>query len=310
MDSVLVLMSPRFNRQYPFKSERRNISFRSFLEAGAEQGFNVYLSRYNRLDKSNKRLEKAWIYDKRWKKASDKKIDLILYHGKNALAFKICENAGKYDIPVINYLDIEKLCDDKYLTYALFQDMMPKTFLINNHFELHKALKYTETDKVVLKPRLGSYGRGVIVIDKSKLRNGIAKDTILQEFIDSSKGAKNFGISSYHDLRIIMINGKIDHAYFRIANNNFISNAHQGAAKKFIDNEDIPNSVMKELRKIDSMIADYSPRIYSADFLFDADKKPWLIEMNTKPGTLYYDGHEKIRARFHRNIFKALGNSF
>ena len=186
---------------------------------------------------------------------------------------------------------------------------MPKTFLINNHYELQNSLKNIKTEKIVLKPRYGAYGKGVIIIDKKDLRNGIKKDTVLQEFIDSSKGIDELKIKGYHDLRCIIIDGKIDHCYLRMPKKEcLLGNMRYGAKKIRIDNDDLPNIIREKISFIDKKMKVFDNRVYSADFLVDQNRKPWLIELNSKPGTFYYDNALRIRERYHFNLTKSIRN--
>ncbi|MDP1729260.1 MAG: hypothetical protein Q8L27_03600, partial [archaeon] len=166
---------------------------------------------------------------------------------------------------------------------------------------------FLRTSRIVLKPRFGSFGKNVIIINKAQLKNGITKDTIIQEFIDSTQGYKRLGIKSYHDLRLVTINGKIDHCYVRIpAPGSFLANMAQGASKFYVDPDDLPNTVLKAFSKVEERLSSYTPRIYSADFMINENKEAKLVELNSKPGTLYYETSRKIRERFHKNIFKAI----
>ena len=40
--------------------------------------------------------------------------------------------------------------------------------------------------------------------------------------------------------------------------------------------------------------------------IFDKNQKPYVIELESQPGTYYYDKHEKIRREYFKNIFKIL----
>lgn len=309
MDSVLITgtRGPKFSAALPFKNKRRNTSFKSLVNAGLDLGLNVFLSRFNQLDLKRKIVNNAWTLSENWKKIKNKKINLVFYRGKNILSKKIGTKLNNSNITMINHPELENICDDKQFTQNLYPDLMPKTFLINNHYDMQKILEFIKTKKVVLKPRFGSYGKDVIIIDKSKLKNGITKDTIIQEFIDSSNGFKSLKIKSYHDIRVVIINGKIDHCYARIpALGSYLANMSRGASKFYIDSEDLPSSITKNLKIIESKLSYYSPRIYSADFMMNENKEAKLIELNSKPGTMFYDTSTRIRNRFHKNIFKAI----
>ena len=310
MNTVFVQTRVSFDHRKPFLNYRRNESFSSLIERGKKNDLNVILSRINFYNKNKKTIRMGWtIENGKWKKVKDQKFDIAFYRGKNKEALKFAKYIKKLNYPLLNHYRLENICNDKILTNIIFSNLTPKTFLINNHYELHKSLKLIKTDKVVLKPRYGAYGKGVIIINKKDLKNGIRKDTVLQEFIDSSNGIKELNFNGYHDLRCMIIDGNIDHCYVRLPRrNSLLANARLGAKKFYIDNEDLPNYILQKIRFIDSKLKLFGTRIYSADFLVDENKKPWLIELNSKPGTFYYDNALRIRDRYHFNLGKSLKN--
>ncbi|MCK4521757.1 MAG: ATP-grasp domain-containing protein [Nanoarchaeota archaeon] len=210
-------------------------------------------------------------------------------------------------LKLINNPYLDEIGWDKYLTYKIFMKYMPDSFLVNNKQELEKAVEKIKTEKVVLKPRHGSRGWHIKVIDKKDLPDKIEKNTLAMEFIDTSKGIKSLGIKKRHDFRVLIVDGKIDHCYVRIPKKgSFLANCAKGASKIFIANDKIPKEVVKIVKKVDDRFKKYKPRVYTIDFLFDKGKKPYLIEFNSQPGAFYYDNHEEIRARYFENIFKAI----
>ena len=289
----------------PFFNPLRTKVFSVLLQQGEKNNANMFLSNIKKYNPRKKELKKAWIFENnKWKRVFNQKVNLMYYHGKNEPSYEICR---KINLEVVNSPKFELLCDDKLTCYKFFPEFTPKSFLINNHYDLAKALKFIETEKVVLKPRFGSYGNGVIILDKKDLRNGITKNTILQEFIDSSNGLSGMGIKKVHDLRVVVINGKIDHCYARIPKKNFlISNVTRGASKIYFHPSEICSKVKLLLNKIDREVKKFNPRIYSADFMMDNNKNCWLVEMNSKPGTLYYNDKPRIRERYYSNVVKAL----
>ena len=306
MDSIFVHSFARFGKGTPFKDENRDKAFSVMLSRGIQKGYETYLSDYKSYNKRKKELKKAWIFeDGKWKKVKNKKVSLFYYHGKTRDIYDECKKIKKIiNLPTLNHLELEQVCDDKLLTFNIFPDLSPRTFVVNDFYELQRVVNYIRSDKIVLKPRFGSYGRGVVVLDKRRLTNGIKKDTIVQEFVDSSKGVLN--IKKVHDFRIIVIDGKINHAYLRIPKNgSLICNASLGADKIFIENEEIPYSILKRVKNIDKHLRHYGPRVYSADFAVDENRKPWLIELNSKPGMIFYDKAPELRTKYFDSLYKS-----
>ena len=84
-----------------------------------------------------------------------------------------------------------------------------------------------------------------------------------------------------------------------------ISNASLGAKKTFIKNDEIPSSILNRIRKIDHHFKHYGPRVYSADFAMDENNKPWLIELNSKPGMMYYDKAPHLREKYFNKLYQS-----
>lgn len=306
MNSVFIQSFIKFNRGVPFVNEKRNEIFSLLLKTGIKHNFQAYLSRYEYYNKRSRKLRKAWTFEEgRWKQVKDKRVDLFYYHGKTRGIVEECKKIQKIiNLPTINHLELEQVCDDKLLTYNIFPELSPKTFMVNDFYELQRIIHYVKSKKVVLKPRFGSNGRGIVILDKNKLRNGIKKDTIVQEFVDSSNGVLD--VKKTHDLRVIIVDGKINHSYIRVPKyKNLLCNAYLGAKKIFIKNDEIPSSILKRIKKIDSHFQHYGPRIYSADFAMDENNKPWLIELNSKPGMMYYDKAPQLRLKYFNKVYKS-----
>jgi len=306
--SIFVHCSTKFHRNEPFLGQRWNEAFAAFSRIGQDLGFEVYFSRAPFYNQQNKELRRAWVYDGKWKKTRNKKVDLLYFRGKNVetVPTKIQEFSERVkNLPIINNLKLESICDDKLLTHSIFPQIMPKTFLVNSSYEVHRVLNHLPSDYIVLKPRYGSFGKGVLILHKKEFLNGVSKDMILQEFVDTSGGI--FGIKRVHDFRTILINGKIDHCYLRIPKRgSLLCNSTAGGKKILIDPEILPSRIIRRLKMIDSHFKCYGPRVYSIDMMQEPDKRLWLLEMNSKPGVYYYEGLKDIRKNFYKNIFRML----
>tara|TARA_Y100000310_G_scaffold305469_1_gene345653 strand:+ start:44 stop:979 length:936 start_codon:yes stop_codon:yes gene_type:complete len=304
--TIFVHCVTKFNRDMPFITGRANEAYAALVGLGRRVGFDVLFSRYPFFDKKTKSLRHAWTFDKKWKKIKNQKVDILYYRGQNSKIMSEAQVIEKQvNLPIINHLALEQICDDKVLTYNILPELVPKTFLINNSYELQRMQHFLKTDKVVLKPRFGSFGKDVVVIDKKDLRNGISKNTVIQEFVDTSAGImKHPGI---HDFRFMIVDGKIDHCYLRIPKKgSLISNSSVGGKKIFVDPDELPNRITRKVKLIDGHFKHYGPRIYSIDLMQGPNKKVWLLELNSKPGIFYYDGSKRVRKKFYKSAFGAM----
>jgi glutathione synthase/RimK-type ligase-like ATP-grasp enzyme len=289
---VLFTTSARWRkgRSKPFNDSKLNNSYALLAKKGKQHGINIILAHYREF--SNSILKKAWIYDLGWKKIPNIEIDFVYsrfnravfsdhkkYMRAEAVKYRILEN----DIGMINHPDLEEFCWDKSMVHELFPEFTPRTFLVNSRRGLNVVLPAIKSEKVVIKPRYGTLGGKVLIIDKKNIPKEISKNTIVQEFIDTSNGIKGL-VKSYHDLRVVIINGKIDHAHIRVPKKGLLTaNMAKGGKKIFISNGQIPKKVRKIARKVDRLLRRYKPRVYSIDFLFDEKQNPHIVECNSSP---------------------------
>ena len=183
------------------------------------------------------------------------------------------------------------------------KEQHPQTFLVNSLKELKEEVKNIKSDKIVIKPRFGLRGIGVELYSKDKLPSEVDKDTIVQEFIE----LKKMGGRSY-DLRLMMINNRLDHAYYRLApKGSFKANCTLGAQKKNVNIESLPAEVWAIAGMIDRKLERFYPRIYSIDLIRDKLGKYYILELESMPGFYHYTGAQaKFRKNYLNNIFKSL----
>lgn len=273
----------------PFFDLNFRKSYSVFSRRAEKHGLKIYFANYKRYKKG--KLTVSWnFHHGRWSKARNIKVDLIYSRFAKSLFAHNKENEKaikfKFDmargINVINHPVIDKFCWDKKVIADIFPEDTPKTFLVNTDSGARKVIGAIGTDKVVVKPRYGTLGKGVIITDKQYLPE-IKKNTLIQEFIDTSNGIKNV-VKGYHDLRVVIINGKVDHAHVRTPKKGlFVANVALGGKKMFIRKEQIPSKIISIVKKIDTAFEKYYPRIYSVDFLIDKSGKPFIVECNSQP---------------------------
>ncbi len=288
--------------EHPFSKKRTNKAYQLFSKIAKEKDVIVLISTFKNL--SGRYLKKAWVYDNFWQLVENREIDLIFDRERTTL--KNEEKKEEIGIKLVNDPGLNKLCWDKMQTYDYFSEMVPRTFLVNNIDQLKEIMPQIKTEKIVLKPRYGIMGKDILFVNKKDVKEA-RKNTVVQEFIDSSVGIKELGIEGVHDLRIMIINGEIDHFYVRAAKkDSLLANCAQGGKKIFIENEKIPKSVLNIANEIDDKLMKYEPRIYAIDFVFDKNGKLWVMELESIPGFAYYDGAEEIRINFLKKLISVL----
>lgn len=185
------------------------------------------------------------------------------------------EIAGR--MPVVNHPDLVKVSEDKYETARLFRDYVPQTFLDTELEEARRAFP----GRVVIKPRYGSHGTDVHVLDISEVKE-LKKDFIIQPFLDSSCGIPGI-IGGVHDLRVTMLNDTIVDTYVRYPQTGWLSNISRGGKMKMVEKDILPEAVKKIVQDVDTRFSTHAPRLYSIDFMYDGERF-WIIELNKAPG--------------------------
>lgn len=207
-------------------------------------------------------------------------------------------------LPILNPVIFDTICNNKFLNYLIFEEFYPKSFLISNKKEFRDRLFHISTTKFVIKPNIGTCGEGVSILNKNELdKIKINKDHfVLQEFIDSSQGIKKI-VAGVHDLRVTIVNNKISYAYIRTpAKGSLLCNIAQGGKMKNILPKDIPKNILLSCQKIMEKLSAFENLVYAVDFAVDKDRKPKLIEMNSRPGIYFYPQDEKDRDRYYSQL--------
>ncbi|MBI2410510.1 MAG: ATP-grasp domain-containing protein [Candidatus Kerfeldbacteria bacterium] len=231
-----------------------------------------------------KSFRQFWAYkNKRWQKITRSIIpDIIL--DKSAFAYETIpvkkEIATQYVL--VNPWELELLVSDKLFLPILFPQYIPYTTHANTSEELRAALRRVPGKKVVIKPRIGLGGAGIIIAAKSAIREKqIRFPIIVQEFIDTQKGIPNV-YPSIHDLRMLFTGEKIIGAYIRTpAPGTLLCNMSQQGGARFISISEIPKTVFPIIRSIQKSLSLFPYKVYTADFFF-TNGRPLIVELNAK----------------------------
>lgn len=194
---------------------------------------------------------------------------------------KILEEAGAFTVN--SYSSIVLSRDKSLLPSILVKNgiKVPRTLITEN---LQIALDFiNEVKKVVLKPIIGSLGRGVILLEDVDVAYTILKQLLswnqpllLQEYIEKKEN---------RDIRILVINGEIYAAYYRKAKPGFFkTNLAQGAIPE-------PASLDEELKEMALKIAEILNIFYvGIDVAESVTGERYVLEANASPnwkGPLY-----------------------
>ena len=115
---------------------------------------------------------------------------------------------------------------------------------------------------------------------------------LVQEFIESRSFSK-YGIEGPHDFRVILVDDDPVEAYFRVPKEGLIANVAQGGSLRYVELEDISDKVLVIIDEVKEIASKLRPNFYSVDFMFDVDNRPWVVELNSKPGIGFHMDIEK-----------------
>lgn len=313
---VLFTDSARTDRCNPFNKKNTSRVYTILSKKAEQHGLNLFIA-YHEEYKDGK-LKSCWYRNKdKWKLVKDQDIDIVysrfagsIYkdnkrnHHKLNFKYKMAEQ-----VTLINNPIIDEFCWDKKIVSEIFHEYTPNTFLVNTINGLKTILPELKSDKIVIKPRYGTLGHDVIITEKDKLPEKIERNTLVQEFIDTSKGIDGV-IKGYHDLRVIIINGKVDHAHIRTPKKGFLAaNVALGGKKIFIKNEHIPKKALFIAKKVDRLFKHIKPRMYSIDFLIDNKGRAYIVECNSQPMIDKYAFGKYADLNFYDRLFDCIKSS-
>lgn len=297
MKKVLILYGrDNWKKSKPFKNKRYRYSYEFFYNLCKCNGIQMYRASYEWYDYKKNIFKHAWIFEGpggRWKKINKLKPDLIYDKTKGRLEVYYKKELMFSHYSFINDRFFTMTIDDKFITSLIFAKWSKKSWIVRNIEELLKYSKNIRTSKIVIKPIANSGGKDILIISKSRLNEVKLKgEMIIQEFIDSSRGVP--GITrGMHDLRLVFVNKKLVYAYIRKPKKgSFLANLAQGGSLMIVPKKKIPKSVLPIVRYANQVFESYEPRIFTIDLMFDKNRRPWIVELNSMPG-LYFTPEEK-----------------
>lgn len=217
-----------------------------------------------------------------------------LSHEKKEIKNKIAKN-----FPFFNSLYLSDLMSNKWKAYLAFRNLCPRTVLIENANDL-KKISQLDTEKVILKPLSGMGGKGIKIYSRKKARP-IPFPFIAQNLI-STTGINGI-VNGQHDLRILLANENIFHSFVRIPKKgNLIASLSLGSTIKLVPLSKIPEQVLLLVEKVKSVLPKEERRLYSIDIMLDSFQRPFIIELNSRPGMILEKEELGARTRYYDHL--------
>ena len=298
--TILIL----FDKSTNGKSTASLGEYESMYHRFEKKGIHLCRAPISAFDKKRGLFKYAQFFDGHWVFKNNIRPDIIFdkspFHIKEKPALVRKSIADRF--PFYNSLALSKLLSDKWLTYETFKEFSPKAVLISNKNDLNK-IKKLPSSKIIIKPLTGSGGKGILIFDKSRPIT-LKYPFLAQELIEIKKGIKGF-VSGAHDLRIMIINERPFYSYLRIPEKNkLISNLSQGGTIRVVPFNKLPRTILPFLKKIQKKLEKYGDKLYSIDMILDDNKKPWIIELNSRPGITLEKEELKYEDYFFDNLIK------
>lgn len=228
------------------------------------------------------------------------------------LGFSFPSDAPELRGRVINCRKFKKIAGDKYEFSRYLPEYAPRTILCEGREELERELSALVTGELmVLKPKTGHKGIGVMVGDKQALLAADIKYPILlQEFIETRGGFE--GHQERHDIRLVILNGKIVHSFVRLAMADpYRANISQGGDYIELSYKEIPEPVKNTAESLAFKIKkEFENPFYSMDFGISG-KRVVIFELNSKIGLPEPDkkNFPIFREEFVKTVKEKLQNS-
>ncbi|MFB6213556.1 MAG: RimK family alpha-L-glutamate ligase [Candidatus Nanohaloarchaea archaeon] len=288
MVSIAVLWdSVTWEGNEPSEYEPVNPAYRVFSQLAREKGGRVYMAHYSWY--RDGALDRAFCFrDGEWRRVEEVDVDVVFDKSDMSEDSREVKKRVSEELPVINDYRLQELVNDKLESYRSFPDHIPETREADRE-DVEEMLD--DYGRVVLKPRSDYGGTGVEVInsiDDFEPREGL----LVQRFVDPTEGLPGFDVSGPHDLRIQVLSGDPAGAQVRVPESGWVSNVHRGGETFFVELEDVPDRALEIVEEVAEVLSAHDPSFYSVDFVFDRDGRPWILELNSKPGLVFYGSEE------------------
>lgn len=310
MKKVLILFRKNdWKKSKPFINKDYQYSYEFFYTLCKKNGIQMYRASYEWYDYEKHIFKYAWVYESEnanWKRVFNIKPNLVYDKTKACMEAYYKKDLIREKYPFINKLEFTQLIDDKLTISLLFPERSKKSWLVYDNNELKEVLPKIKKEEIVLKPLIESGGKGIFILNKKEAVKKIKIDRpyLLQEFIDSSRGVPGFS-KGIHDLRLVFVNNEIIYAYIREPKKGrLLANLAQGGSLTIVPKNKLPKSLSPIIKHANKLFETFNPRVFCIDFMFDKNKKPWIVELNSMPGLFFTPEEKPSMMKMYRNLLQ------
>lgn len=275
----------------PFEEEKWNIDYEAFSEKAKDRDVELFLANFREYGQGN--IEEAYVYrEGNWERVEEVDIDGIFdkYSADEETQKRKYEIAE--EVPILNDPRLEKICKDKLETYQRFPEQVPETRRATGE-NIEEMIE--NEGRAVVKPRYDFGGKGIQILESLEELDPVdPEDHIVQEFVDASQGVPGTEYEGVHDIRSILVSGRLVSGFIRVPDEGLISNVMQGGRMDVFLPNRYPESAREAIKEVAESLEEYEPSIYAVDLIFDSDGEPRVVELNSKPSLSFHDS-EKYR---------------
>ncbi|MFH1286738.1 MAG: hypothetical protein ABII02_03220 [Candidatus Magasanikbacteria bacterium] len=150
-----------WNQDSPFLSAHVLEYYRRWLPDLLSKGYQMHRCSTDWYTSAIGTFEKSWVFKEgRWKKNTEPvKPDLILDKTRSICEENVFKKLSQMNtqVPVINNPHFRRLVECKISQYSMFQQYMPRTYLVRNKEDFKKRISQIPGNMIVMKPLYG-YG--------------------------------------------------------------------------------------------------------------------------------------------------------
>lgn len=254
----------------------------------------------NTFDTKKNQFSEYNILDIHWKNKTIKKKFIPDIVRSRRWAYNTYKYETLQKFIIVPSEKVSVLANDKFENYKFTEKYQPFTCLLSNLFT-SKAIWQQFKNMVVLKPIRANWGKWISLTTTEKLLklkkkyHWMEELFIVQQFKDFSKWYQWITTSS-HDVRLMFAGNKIIEITLRTPKKgDFRSNIWSWGTQITLQKKQLPKELLVLSKHIYKDLRLQDNNIFSMDFAYCAkDKQRYLLEINSSPGTWYYQEDKKI----------------
>ena len=311
--SVGVLIGGRGKAQHPsFSTKKYHEAHQRLLSLAAKRGISVYNAVIRSYDSKRKGFKIYYDYaDPSWPKIEDGLLQPDVLWDRAFFSYVLHSKKVSIarDFRIVNDPRLTMLSSEKITPQLLFPEYTIPSYVVWRREEIATALEALSGKKLVVKPSQGSGGEGVRIMERdavARIRKVPRHGYVIQEMVDTSGGVPGI-VKGPHDLRLVFVGNIVSYAYIRMPpDGSLISNVARGGTMLDVPTDTLPKELDGVIKTVLERFSLFPYKIFTVDFLFDTDGRPYIVELNYSPGLYFQPEDFDVQARFFSDVLDHL----